>query len=602
MLREAVFGPARPAQSEFRTALAAIVRALGERAATPQVAPALSPSLAALARIDPRSITPARLDALHEALLGSTALVRVSASGEVDVELALDAGRRRATGSFFTPAALVKHVVQVTLGPVVEARLAAIEQALTDPAADTEALFASPFHIRVLDPAMGTGRFLLAAAEYLTERLREFYERVRPADGDCSAWIRRQVLEHCLWGIDIDPSAVEVARQSLRLAASAGSDSPAALERHLICADALLDARADDFPQRFEAIVGNPPYGAALDAPARRAVARRWPLARSNSDTAVAFMAQAAELVAPDGRVGLIVPKALTYSYAWRHVRAALREQVVELIDLGRAWPEVRLEQLSIVWSGRPQRATYHARGWLTGSPTAGVHIDRALALRYDTLPTALDAAAQRLLSTLHSDGRMLGDICTTFRGLPLQRRLAAEGDRPVVGGRDLERYAVRSVSGYAMTDTIDRPERFERPKLVFQNIVAHIQRPTPHIRLIGAYDDSGLVTLDTVNNLVPAANNVELLAVLALLHSQFANWFMLHVIYNGAIRTMHFDHYFMRKLPLPAGWDRLQAPLAAAARTCIELPERREASQRSIDEMVARAYGVDRTAALQSA
>src|SRR5262249_3630361 len=112
----------------------------------------------------------------------------------------------------------------------------------------------------------------------------------------------------------------------------------------------------------------------------------------------------------------------------------------------------------------------------------------------------------------------------------------------------------------------------FRVDKLIFQNIIAHVANPSPHIMLIGCHDREGSVTLDTVNNIVRRDNGLDLHAVLALLHSGPVNWFVYAVVYNKAIRTMHFDQYFLNKIPLPQDFEAIQGRLAALAKTSTEL------------------------------
>jgi hypothetical protein len=224
---------------------------------------------------------------------------------------------------------------------------------------------------------------------------------------------------------------------------------------------------------------------------------------------------------------------------------------------------------------------------------------------RWGTLPCALSAAERQRLANLRFAPLAVGDVCRTVRGLGVQRRLAAKGDVPVVGGRDLERWRVRSCSGFL--PAAEAPD-FAGPRLFFQNIIAHVRRPVPHIRLIGACADGGTLSLDTINILMAREANVRLPAILALLHSRLVNWLVYALVYNKAIRTMHFDQYFLDKVPLPHGFERVQDRLAALARDCTDLTaalaeapaaaagtrlrRQRERCEREIDRLVASAYG----------
>ncbi|HOY64124.1 MAG TPA: TaqI-like C-terminal specificity domain-containing protein, partial [bacterium] len=92
-----------------------------------------------------------------------------------------------------------------------------------------------------------------------------------------------------------------------------------------------------------------------------------------------------------------------------------------------------------------------------------------------------------------------------------------------------------------------------KEPKIVSQNIVAHIENPVPHIRIICTLDKEGLLNLDTVNNTVVTNPDWSHEILVAILNSKLISWYMYRFIYNQAIRTMHFDSNYVGRLPLPA-------------------------------------------------
>lgn len=100
-------------------------------------------------------------------------------------------------------------------------------------------------NLLVVDPACGDGEFLVAAADLLAPLLLEAYDREDiPCD---AAEARRRIVKNCLVGVDIDPGAVEAARERL------GPDC------RLQVGDALLDWTLDT-GGRPTAFIGNPPY------------------------------------------------------------------------------------------------------------------------------------------------------------------------------------------------------------------------------------------------------------------------------------------------------------------------------------------------------
>jgi hypothetical protein len=147
-----------------------------------------------------------------------------------DVSLQRGSGRRKATGTFYTPLAIANYLVRRTLGPLLR-----------------ETLPHRILSLRIVDPAMGSGAFLVAACRFLARA----YERSLVESGGCHAsdlgdreraTIRRTIAERCLYGVDVNPMAVQLARLSLWLATLAADRPLTFLDHHLQTGDSLLGA------------------------------------------------------------------------------------------------------------------------------------------------------------------------------------------------------------------------------------------------------------------------------------------------------------------------------------------------------------------------
>jgi Eco57I restriction-modification methylase len=142
--------------------------------------------------------------------------------------------RRKATGTFYTPRSLTEYLVRRTLAPLV--RDASPEQLVS---------------LRIVDPAMGSGAFLVAACRYLASAyelalLRE--AGLAPADISEAdrAGFRRLVAQRCLFGVDINPMAVQLGRLSLWLATLAADKPLTFLDHHLRAGNSLVGASPAD--------------------------------------------------------------------------------------------------------------------------------------------------------------------------------------------------------------------------------------------------------------------------------------------------------------------------------------------------------------------
>ena len=186
------------------------------------------------------------------------------------IYLATDKGERRRTGSYYTPDHIVRHIVETTLGNVcanisealgreIEAVHQSIKNAEDGERADLEARLLTlerdfddrVLRLKVLDPAMGSGHFLIRACQYLAEEIatnpRTRDPHVDEAKGDLPTlnYWKRKVVEHCLYGVDLNPMAVELAKLALWLETVAADAPLTFLDHHLRCGDSIIGARVD---------------------------------------------------------------------------------------------------------------------------------------------------------------------------------------------------------------------------------------------------------------------------------------------------------------------------------------------------------------------
>lgn len=152
-------------------------------------------------RVDYRDLSVRHLGTIFEQLLA------FRLTEQTDGKLGLDAADgRKKTGAFFTPEHIVDEIVERTLSPLFDER--------SQRAARAANALDELLDLHVLDPAMGSGHFLVGAAAYLARRIAN-----DPSyDGDLTlAELQGLVAERCLYGVDVNPMAVEVARLSLWL-------------------------------------------------------------------------------------------------------------------------------------------------------------------------------------------------------------------------------------------------------------------------------------------------------------------------------------------------------------------------------------------------
>jgi len=173
--------------------------------------------------------------------------------GAGQVYLETDRGERKATGSYYTPQYIVEYIVEQTVGPLVEEAVARVKarskraKGKAARAAAGQSLVEEILRLKILDPAMGSGHFLVEATEYLARALAidPYVETGAAAEEDLTHW-KRRVVERCIYGVDTNPLAVELAKLSLWLATVAEDKPLSFLDHHLQCGDSLIGARVAD--------------------------------------------------------------------------------------------------------------------------------------------------------------------------------------------------------------------------------------------------------------------------------------------------------------------------------------------------------------------
>ena len=120
-----------------------------------------------------------------------------------------------------------------------------------------------------------------------------------------------------------------------------------------------------------------------------------------------------------------------------------------------------------------------------------------------------------------------------------------------------------------------------------------------PRIVIMAAMDSQGKVfSVDTVNNTVLTSNEYDLRYILAMMNCRFNSWFAYKFIYCSAIRTMHFDNYYVGKIPIVKLSKNKQQPFIDFVDKILTAKKKdhnadTSALEKQIDEMVYALYNL---------
>lgn len=171
-------------------------------------------------------------------------------------------GKRKSTGTYFTPHIVVEHLLVQALDPVLDDHLGKVKAEL-DAGHEARAhdLF---FDFRVADLAMGSAHFLTAAIDHIEAKMRDFLtdnpipavsnelnslelaartalgaDVAAIADIDSAGLLRRQIARRCIYGLDLNPMAVDLARLAIWITTFVPGLPMSSLDHTLVCANSL---------------------------------------------------------------------------------------------------------------------------------------------------------------------------------------------------------------------------------------------------------------------------------------------------------------------------------------------------------------------------
>lgn len=579
------------------------------------------------------SVIPASiLGQVYEQFLGKVILLDNKHNATVEEKPEV----RKAGGVYYTPEYIAEYIVNNTVGNLVEGKTP--KEVAT---------------LRVLDPACGSGSFLLVAYDFLLGWHRNWYQDHDPeghaarknppiyrvllpaVPGETEAttvWRlttaeKKRILLANIYGVDIDRQAVEVTKLSLLLKMLEGESEQTLgkqmklmhdrvlpdLGNNIKCGNSLIssdfyDDHANatlDLPERqrinafdwedefptimknggFDAVIGNPPYGAELTTAERQYLDAKFQI--GNNDTAALFMVmQLQELLTKNALGGFIVPKTFAYASNWKKTRAVVLPYIEKFIDVSKVWKEVKLEQ--VIYFAQKNKSNSYISGKRMGGHILELgDVDKEICKNFDFILNSISQAELSVALKMVSSNRFINDEFINQRGAMLQSKIINQkSDYKVIGGKQINRYGLEtnSVKGWIDIEAVDDNKAFANgDSVIVQNIIAHIQNPVDHIQIIATISsEKDVVILDTVNQLKPIGHiNNHLL--LGIINSKLISWYVYRFIFAKAIRTMHFDSPVTKRIPLP---KKLQSKnLEQRVREVLELKRNYQQAKTSQDK-----------------
>ncbi|MDP3043099.1 MAG: N-6 DNA methylase [bacterium] len=273
--------------------------------------------------------------------------------------------KRKEQGIYYTPKFIVDYIVKNALGPVLD-KCKSVNDLQK---------------IKILDPACGSGSFLVAAMNFLIKKYEEFGAK---PDG----YLKIQILQNNIYGVDLDQQAVELARLNLLLNTFDSQTKLPGLENNIKNGNSLISGTdeelkkyfgknyrdknpfnwEEEFPEvfsschsrplrqsssplrrvedeaseasesgnpGFDVIIGNPPWGANIDKDAEYLAFKYPESTKAHKDTYKIFIDLAIQKLKNSGRLGFVSPNTFLYQPRYQDIKDLLDKYNYTVLNLG---------------------------------------------------------------------------------------------------------------------------------------------------------------------------------------------------------------------------------------------------------------------------
>ena len=298
--------------------------------------------------------------------------------------------KRKQDGVFYTPQYITKYIVENTVGRLCADKKQELgireDEYFSDQRRQMqtkkrllEQLSAYRqwlLQITILDPACGSGAFLNAALRFLMDEHHLIDEMEAKVTGSAFVFqdVENSILEHNLYGVDINEESVEIAQLALWLRTAKPRRKLNSLNQNIKCGNSLISDPAvagekafdwqKEFPQVFEnggfdVVIGNPPYVFAREKVSEKDKAyysTTYESAKYQVNTYIIFMEQSLLLTKRNGIIGLIVPNSWLMTYSGESLRKLFIEKtsVNKIVNLyGKSFEDANVETVITIISNK---------------------------------------------------------------------------------------------------------------------------------------------------------------------------------------------------------------------------------------------------------
>ena len=469
------------------------------------------------------------------------------------LELSKNLKKRKEQGIYYTPKFIVDYIVQNALGPVLNEC-----KTITDLQ-----------KIKILDPACGSGSFLVAAINLLIRKYEEFGAKA-------NGLLKIQILQNNIYGVDLDQQAVELTRLNLLLntfdsqiklpnlganikngnSLISGSDEE--LEKYFgkNYHDRKPFSWQEEFPEvfmqgGFDCIIGNPPYVILDSSNEQLEFFKKYYTSSQGGKTNLykTFIEKGVELLKKDGLLGFICPSSYLSSADSKTLRRELLEktnliEIIEYSEKDRIFEAVT-QALTTIIIQKTQNHANHKLHIITKKQ--GDHsIEQEKINKNGSFELI---AKNETIQRMAVQKLKFSDLCEGYQGeinVSTNKDFFTSDEKagylPLLRGNNIARYKILDIKEFCPTN-IEGREHWKNPRIVLQEVSNQQQER----RIKAALAEKSLLCGHTTNYCFPKDNRINIFYILGLLNSKLVDYYFRY--FNN---TNHVPVGELKNIPFP--------------------------------------------------
>jgi type I restriction-modification system DNA methylase subunit len=395
--------------------------------------------------------------------------------------------------------------------------------------------------MKILEPGCGVGNFIVT----IFEKLKQAYT----SSNFSNKTLEELILKNNIFAIDNDAHAVKILKDFL----------DADKFEHNIKVGSFLSQTGFE-KERFDIIIGNPPYAATLSKEEKKYCEKQFPdIFTETSDTAAFFTAKSIDLLKEGGYLSFIIPATILRVSKYSSLRRKIKREcfVKSIIDIRRAFEDVGYEVIVITLqkkngATKPKEVEFITDLNLNKMTYKKHTLDYEFFEKRDIFPIFVSNDLVPIIKKIEANTLPLSEIAIMPRGLSITAtdkmyisNKKISGYFEALRGRDIERFRIKPIKIYVKIPAHEFKKYSKLSKLkkiVVQNLA---------YRIVAALDEKHTVPLDTLNTVILKNNNFEYEYILCILNSKLISFYFQNLITNRARLNIHLDEPYLGQIPI---------------------------------------------------